>query len=290
VFAADHGVALEEAVSAFPSSGAHPSPGSHVGVRLEQPRMPQPCRWRPKPARQQCDSQAMRLSRCIVAGWWLRHRCKHCVHAVTLAVYQSIAAGLAACCVLAKSSGATLDLVDVGVLLPPAPVDTISGAAAADDAEAGAGRSRADAGDDADLDCSDAAHARVSAAASGGAAAVVPAKAAAAPLPATVDAVVTVRPARVANGSANMARAPAMSEAELDAALEAGREAGRSAAAAGAQVVCAGEIGIGNTTAAAALLAGLTGASSCALMHLPDPGSLTAPMHRRSYQSAAPCV
>lgn len=51
-----------------------------------------------------------------------------------------------------------------------------------------------------------------------------------------------------------------MSEEELDRALQAGRDAAERAHSGGAQVICIGEIGIGNTTAAAALLCALTGA------------------------------
>jgi nicotinate-nucleotide--dimethylbenzimidazole phosphoribosyltransferase len=64
--------------------------------------------------------------------------------------------------------------------------------------------------------------------------------------------------ARVADGTGDIARGPAMSDGQLRAAVEAGhRLAGELAAA--ADVVCLGEIGIGNTTASSALLAALTG-------------------------------
>jgi nicotinate-nucleotide--dimethylbenzimidazole phosphoribosyltransferase len=63
---------------------------------------------------------------------------------------------------------------------------------------------------------------------------------------------------RVADGTADITAGPAMSEAQLEAAVGAGyRLAGELAEH--ADVVCLGEIGIGNTTAAAALLAALTG-------------------------------
>ena len=60
---------------------------------------------------------------------------------------------------------------------------------------------------------------------------------------------------KVAPGSANLARGPAMTATELDAALEVGRRAVRRAAADGVRVLLLGEMGIGNTTAAAVLTA-----------------------------------
>jgi cobyric acid synthase CobQ/nicotinate-nucleotide--dimethylbenzimidazole phosphoribosyltransferase/5,6-dimethylbenzimidazole synthase len=59
-------------------------------------------------------------------------------------------------------------------------------------------------------------------------------------------------------GTADFTTGPAMTRDELDAALERGR-AVAAALAADADVLIVGEIGIGNTTAAAALLAALTG-------------------------------
>jgi nicotinate-nucleotide--dimethylbenzimidazole phosphoribosyltransferase len=67
--------------------------------------------------------------------------------------------------------------------------------------------------------------------------------------------------AKVRRGSRNFLHEPAMTPDELDAALEAGRAAVRRAVSAGADAVGLGEMGIGNTTAAAALLSVLTGAS-----------------------------
>jgi nicotinate-nucleotide--dimethylbenzimidazole phosphoribosyltransferase len=67
--------------------------------------------------------------------------------------------------------------------------------------------------------------------------------------------------ASVRRGSRNMLHEPAMSDNERDAALSVGRDAVRRAAAAGVQVVGLGEMGIGNTTAAAAVLSALTGAT-----------------------------
>lgn len=67
--------------------------------------------------------------------------------------------------------------------------------------------------------------------------------------------------ATVRRGSRNMLTEPAMTPAERDAALEVGRAAARRAAAAGVRAIGLGEMGIGNTTAAAAVLSALTGAS-----------------------------
>jgi nicotinate-nucleotide--dimethylbenzimidazole phosphoribosyltransferase len=67
--------------------------------------------------------------------------------------------------------------------------------------------------------------------------------------------------AKVRRGSRSFLREPALTPAEWGAAAEAGRQAVRRAAEAGAQAVGLGEMGIGNTTAAAALLSALTGAA-----------------------------
>ncbi|HEY0512888.1 MAG TPA: nicotinate-nucleotide--dimethylbenzimidazole phosphoribosyltransferase [Thermoanaerobaculia bacterium] len=67
--------------------------------------------------------------------------------------------------------------------------------------------------------------------------------------------------AKVRRGTRSFLREPALTPAEWEAAAEAGRQAVRRAAEAGAQAVGLGEMGIGNTTAAAALLSGLTGAA-----------------------------
>lgn len=66
-----------------------------------------------------------------------------------------------------------------------------------------------------------------------------------------------------AMGSANLAREPAMSAPQLDHALATGRRAAERALTSGADIFIGGEMGIGNTTAAAALgcaLLGLSGA------------------------------
>lgn len=64
---------------------------------------------------------------------------------------------------------------------------------------------------------------------------------------------------RVANGTANFANGPAMGAPQAVAALEAGVAIGRGLAA--QSVLVLGEMGIGNTTSAAAIMAALTGES-----------------------------
>ncbi len=65
---------------------------------------------------------------------------------------------------------------------------------------------------------------------------------------------------KVRRGSRNFCEEPAMTEPELEAALQVGARAVHRAA--GAAALALGEMGIGNTTSAAALLAALTGASA----------------------------
>lgn len=110
--------------------------------------------------------------------------------AVTRAMVRNFAQGGAAISVLAREVGATLEVVDVGVVEDPGP------------------------------------------------------------LPGVVS-------RRIAPGSRNLYREPALSPAELSQALAAGREAVERAVAAGAQLFIGGEMGIANTTAAAALAAAL---------------------------------
>ena len=69
-------------------------------------------------------------------------------------------------------------------------------------------------------------------------------------------------------GTANLAEGPAMTEAQLHRALIAGANAARRAAAAGADAFVGGEMGIANTTSAAAL--------ACALLDEP-PAALAGP-------------
>jgi nicotinate-nucleotide--dimethylbenzimidazole phosphoribosyltransferase len=66
---------------------------------------------------------------------------------------------------------------------------------------------------------------------------------------------------KIARGTRNMAKGPAMTDAEARRSIEAGRELLREQADLGADIVGIGEMGIGNTTAAAALTAVFTGRS-----------------------------
>lgn len=70
---------------------------------------------------------------------------------------------------------------------------------------------------------------------------------------------------KVAHGTANLRRCSAMTTGQCEAAVEAGAETARAALAEGASVVVLGEMGIGNTTPAAALV--------CAMASL-DPGQV----------------
>ncbi len=65
--------------------------------------------------------------------------------------------------------------------------------------------------------------------------------------------------AKVARGTRNMARGPAMTESELYQALDTGIELAASAQQQGHTLIGTGEMGIGNTTAASAITAVLTG-------------------------------
>jgi nicotinate-nucleotide--dimethylbenzimidazole phosphoribosyltransferase len=62
-------------------------------------------------------------------------------------------------------------------------------------------------------------------------------------------------------GTANMVRGPAMSHAQALRAIEAGARLAEEAIAAGADLLATGEMGIGNTTAASAITAVITGAA-----------------------------
>jgi nicotinate-nucleotide--dimethylbenzimidazole phosphoribosyltransferase len=64
---------------------------------------------------------------------------------------------------------------------------------------------------------------------------------------------------RIARGTADATAGPAMTSAELEAAIEAGRATASELAEEGIAVLALGEMGIGNTTAAAALCAALLG-------------------------------
>ena len=65
----------------------------------------------------------------------------------------------------------------------------------------------------------------------------------------------------VRKGTASFLREPAMTRAEAQAALDVGARLAAEAAGEGVEVLGAGEMGIGNTTAAAAVVAALTGAA-----------------------------
>lgn len=69
-----------------------------------------------------------------------------------------------------------------------------------------------------------------------------------------------VRDAKVARGTADLRSGPALTREEVDAALAAGAELAGEALADDAACLAVGEIGIGNTTTAAALVCVLTGA------------------------------
>src|SRR5579864_6879010 len=64
---------------------------------------------------------------------------------------------------------------------------------------------------------------------------------------------------RIAPGTRNMAREPAMTVEEVDAAMAVGLDMGRDAIADGVDMIGLGEMGIGNSTAASAVTAALTG-------------------------------
>jgi nicotinate-nucleotide--dimethylbenzimidazole phosphoribosyltransferase len=65
--------------------------------------------------------------------------------------------------------------------------------------------------------------------------------------------------ARVAPGTANLAAGPAMTPAQVDAALDVGAATAARLVAGGARCLVTGDMGIGNTTASAAVIAALTG-------------------------------
>lgn len=79
-----------------------------------------------------------------------------------------------------------------------------------------------------------------------------------------------IRNVRIAPSTANLAEKPAMSSGQLARALAEGAAAVARARADGAELFIAGEMGIGNTTAATALAAGLLG---CPATDLVGPGT-----------------
>jgi nicotinate-nucleotide--dimethylbenzimidazole phosphoribosyltransferase len=76
---------------------------------------------------------------------------------------------------------------------------------------------------------------------------------------ADLTALTTIRHHKIRPGSRHFGQEPAMTEDEFDAALAVGADAVRRAVADGVQAIGLGEMGIGNTTAASAVLAALTG-------------------------------
>ncbi|PVZ13943.1 MULTISPECIES: nicotinate-nucleotide--dimethylbenzimidazole phosphoribosyltransferase [unclassified Pseudomonas] len=80
-----------------------------------------------------------------------------------------------------------------------------------------------------------------------------------------------VRHLNLGPGTANFTQGPAMSKPQLEQALAAGREAAQRAHEGGAELFVAGEMGIGNTTAASALACALLGCEP-ALMVGPGTG------------------
>ena len=70
---------------------------------------------------------------------------------------------------------------------------------------------------------------------------------------------------KVAYGSANLARGPAMTDTQALAAITVGLEVVDLELSRGLDVVCLGEMGIGNTTAASAIIAAITGLAAAAV-------------------------
>lgn len=118
--------------------------------------------------------------------------------AVTQAIFRSLAAGISGTAVLARSAGASLVVVDVGI---DGDVSQVDGSSPS----------------------------------------------------------ILVRHNKVRSGTDDLRQGPAMDEEALAAALSVGKECVTLEAARGTKVVCIGEVGIGNTTSSAALLAALTG-------------------------------
>jgi len=71
---------------------------------------------------------------------------------------------------------------------------------------------------------------------------------------------------KVRTGAGNIAREPAMTQAEAERAIALGRECARADIAAGASLLIAGEMGIGNTTPSACLICIFTGADAEAVV------------------------
>ncbi|KAA6185642.1 nicotinate-nucleotide--dimethylbenzimidazole phosphoribosyltransferase [Thiohalocapsa marina] len=109
-----------------------------------------------------------------------------------------------------------------------------------------------------------------------------------------------VRDATIAPGSANLARGPAMTDAQCDQALAQGRAAALRAIDAGAELFIGGEMGIGNTTASAAVACALleqpaaalvgpgTGLDSAGVKHKQRVVARALERHRRAAQATPP--
>ena len=78
---------------------------------------------------------------------------------------------------------------------------------------------------------------------------------------APIEPIVPLVRAKVRGGTANLRDQPAMRKDEAEAAIAVGARVARETIARGADLVALGEIGIGNTTSAAALICAFTGAS-----------------------------
>ena len=78
---------------------------------------------------------------------------------------------------------------------------------------------------------------------------------------ADVSQVAGVVHANVAKGTANLCKEPAMTLSQVQAAIEVGKDQAKAAIAKGVNLLIAGDMGIGNTTASACLICRFTGAS-----------------------------
>ncbi|MCF7549839.1 nicotinate-nucleotide--dimethylbenzimidazole phosphoribosyltransferase [Pseudonocardia sp. WMMC193] len=84
----------------------------------------------------------------------------------------------------------------------------------------------------------------------------------AAPLESDLDPVPGLLPRRVRNGTADLSQGPALTRDEARRAVEVGIEVARDLVAAGNRLLVTGDMGIANTTAAAALICAVTGAAA----------------------------
>ena len=85
---------------------------------------------------------------------------------------------------------------------------------------------------------------------------------------------------RVRAGTRNLAAEPALTEAETETAMDAGAKIAADAVAKGGQLLVTGEMGIGNTTAAAAVVSALTGTDPAVVVG-PGAGSDATGMARK---------